>query len=108
MQNKITNKNKKVLSKTNDKRSELLIKVDNLMEKLESDYGPFLLEELNKRLEKTIEDFHNDLKSILENSFDAYESKLSEMNKISEKYNEISTPTFIAEYESKVKNKKKG
>ena len=47
----ITNKN--VLSKTNNKRSELLIKVDGLLEKLDNEYGPFLLEELNKRLEKT-------------------------------------------------------
>ena len=106
MKNKL--KNKKSISKTSDKRSELLIKVDDLMEKLETEYGPFLLGELNKRLEQTIDDFHNDLKSILENSFNAYESKLSEMNKISEKYNEASTPTFIAEYENKVKNKKKG
>ena len=35
------------LSKSNDKRSELLIKVDNLMEQIDNNYGPFLLDELN-------------------------------------------------------------
>ena len=47
--------NKKTLSSSKDKRSQLLIKVDNLMEKLDNEYGPFLLDELNKRLEQTIE-----------------------------------------------------
>ena len=57
MINKKNIANKKTVSKTNDKRSELLIKVDGLLEELDNDYGPFLLGELNKRLEKTIEDF---------------------------------------------------
>ena len=39
------NINKTSLSKSNDKKSELLIKVDELMEKLDNDYGPLLLVE---------------------------------------------------------------
>jgi len=58
--------NKNTLSKTNDKRSEILIKVDSLMEKLDNEYGPFLLDELNNRLEKTIEKFNEDLKLVLD------------------------------------------
>ena len=63
------NNNKNSLSSANDKRSELLIKVDDLMEKLNNEYGPFLLEELQKRLETTINEFHSDLKIIFEDSF---------------------------------------
>ena len=37
------------LSKSGEKRSELLIKVDNLMEKMDNEYGPFILDELSKR-----------------------------------------------------------
>ena len=91
--------NKAVLSKSNDKKSQLLIKVDQLMEKLDNDYGPLLLEELQKRLETTINQFHSDLKTILEQTFNESNSKLD--NSL-----ESEVPTFIADYENKVKNKK--
>ena len=90
------------LSNANDKRGELLIKVDELMEKLNNDYGPFLLEELQKRLESTINEFHSDLKTILDESFKNHDMK-SRINDKSE--NSSNTPTFIAEYEEKIKNK---
>ena len=99
--------NKKTLSKSKDKRGELLIKVDNLMEKLDNEYGPFLLDELNKRLEQTIEKFNSDLKTILDESFKVYDFKKNEMDKLfSENPEESSMPSFIAEYEQKIKNKK--
>ena len=91
--------NNSSLSKSGEKRSELLIKVDNLMEKMDNEYGPFILDELSNRLEITIEEFHNDLKSLLTESFNEHNSKLSVETKDSSK------PVFIAEYEKKVKNK---
>ena len=91
--------NKGTLSKSNDKKSQLLIKVDELMEKLDNDYGPLLLEELQKRLETTINEFHSDLKTILEQTFSEKNAKLKDSP-------ESEVPTFIAEYENKVKNKK--
>ena len=63
------------LSKSSEKKGDLLIQVNELMEKLESDYGPLMLEELQKRLKKTIEDFHNDVNSVLKNAFDDHENK---------------------------------
>ena len=100
-------KNKSSLSKSNDKRSQLLIKVDNLMEKLDSEYGPLLLDELNKRLEKTIEKFNSDLKMILDDVFEKHNFKTEEMNKLfPTEENSSSVPSFIAEYENKIKNKK--
>ena len=91
--------NNSSLSKSGEKRSELLIKVDNLMEKMDNEYGPFILDELSNRLEITIEEFHYDLKSLLTQSFNKHNSKLSVETKDSSK------PVFIAEYENKVKNK---
>ena len=91
--------NNSSLSKSGEKRSELLIKVDNLMEKMDNEYGPFILDELSNRLEITIEEFHNDLKSLLTESFNEHNSKLSVETK------DFSKPVFIAEYEKKVKNK---
>ena len=105
MKKNIVNKNK--LSNSKNKRGELLIKVDNLMEKLDNEYGPFLLNELNKRLEQTIEKFNLDLKTILDESFKVYDFKKNEMDKLfSENPEESSIPSFIAEYEDKIKNKK--
>ena len=99
--------NNKRLSNSKNKRGELLIKVDNLMEKLDNEYGPFLLDELNKRLEQTIEKFNSDLKTILDESFKVYDFKKNEMDKFfSENPGESSIPSFIAEYEEKIKNKK--
>ena len=99
--------NKSSLSKSNDKRSQLLIKVDNLMEKLDNEYGPLLLDELNKRLESTIEKFNSDLKLILNDTFEKYNFKLKEMGKFFPMDQEDSSvPTFITKYEEKIKNKK--
>ena len=60
MKNKNTNIN---VSKSSEKKGNLLIKVDELMQKLDNEYGPIMLEELEERLMKTINDFQSDLKS---------------------------------------------
>ena len=99
---KKTFNNKTPLSNANDKRGELLIKVDELMENLSNDYGPFLLDELQKRLEFTINKFHSDLKSILEKSFKNHDMKSVNKTNIE---SESDVPTFIAEYEEKIKKK---
>jgi len=96
----IKKKNNNSLSSASNKRSELLIKVDDLMEKLNNEYGPFLLDELQKRLETTINEFHTDLKMIFEDSFKNHKNK---SNKISENTSDV--PSFIADYEEKIKNK---
>ena len=98
--------NKPSLSKSNDKRGKLLIRVDELMEKLDNEYGPFLLDELQKRLETTIEDFHTDLKTVLEGVFKAHDLKLDQNNRASNKDGTAEVPKFIAKYEEKIKNKK--
>ncbi len=96
------NNNQNPLSDSNDKKGELLIKVDELMQKLSNDYGPFLLDELQKRLESTINEFNSDLKSILKESFKNHDMKSKDF--VSND-SESDVPTFIAEYEEKIKKK---
>jgi len=98
------------LSKSSEKKSDLLIQVNELMEKLETDYGPLMLGELQKRLKKTIEDFHNDVNSVLKDAFNNHKNKTCDLNEenqdiIEDLKNNRDTPSFIAEYQKK-KNKK--
>ena len=58
------------LSNSNQQRAEMLVKIDSMLEEIDSKYGPYILEELQKRIEFTIEEFFNDLKIVLENVFD--------------------------------------
>jgi len=95
------------LSRSSEKKGDLLIEVNELMEKLESDYGPLMLEELQKRLKKTIKDFHNDVNSVLKDAFDSHENKKYSQDKgvVENPEDEKGIPSFIAEYQNK-KNKK--
>lgn len=51
-------------------RGELMLKLDELMESVGDKYGPFMLEELAQRLEKTIDQFHQDVTVLFEETFD--------------------------------------
>ena len=63
MKNKVS-----TLSSSNDKRGQMLIQIDSLMEKINDQYGPFILDELQKRLEFTIKEFLDDFE-LSENEF---------------------------------------
>ena len=89
------------LSNSNNKRAEMLVKIDSMLEEIDSKYGPYILEELQKRIEFTIEEFFNDLKIVLENVFDKSNS-LS----VNQDNNQMETPVFIAE-QNKKRTKKK-
>ena len=89
------------LSNSNDKRAEMLVKIDSMLEEIDSKYGPYILEELQKRIEFTIEEFFNDLKIVLENVFDKSNS-LS----VNQDNNQMETPVFIAEHNKKRTKKK--
>ena len=98
---------KDTVSKSSEKKGDLLIQVNELMEKLENDYGPLMLGELQKRLKKTIEDFHDDLTCVLKDAFDGHKIKYQGPGKKTAKNLEPEggIPSFIAEYQNK-KNKK--
>jgi len=60
------------MSENNDsnKKSELLVKLDELLETVGDKYGPFMIEELYLRMEKTINEFNQELDTIFESSFE--------------------------------------
>ena len=89
------------LSNSNNKRAEMLVKIDSMLEEIDSKYGPYILEELQKRIEFTIEEFFNDLKIVLENVFDKSNS-LS----VNQDNNQMETPVFIVENNKKRTKKK--
>tara|TARA_B110000263_G_scaffold237409_1_gene237652 strand:+ start:39 stop:374 length:336 start_codon:yes stop_codon:yes gene_type:complete len=96
------------LSKSSEKKGDLLIQVNELMEKLENEYGPLMLEELQKRLIKTIEDFQSDVSFVLTEAFENHRIKYENLdNKMVEKIDgkDDDVPSFIAEYQTKQKNK---
>ncbi len=97
MKNKKTNN----LSKSSEKKGNLLIQVDELMQKLDNEYGPLMLKELENRLLKTISDFQSDLKNDLEDSFNEHRLKYENLDNVqNEDVDEEGTPSFIS------KNKK--
>ena len=103
--NKRSQKNN--LSSSADKRGEMLIQIDSLMENVSNEYGPFILEELQKRLEFTIEEFHNDLKVVLENIFKKHNMTIDSSNVFESNQEDSDIPAFIAEHQKKQKYKKK-
>ena len=56
--------------KTVEKSGELILKLEELMENTENKYGPFMLNELTHRLEKTIQQFRQDVTILFEQTFD--------------------------------------
>lgn len=98
--------NKSNLSSSSDKRGQMLIQIDSLMEKINDEYGPFILDELQKRLEFTIEEFHDDLKIVLDAAFNKHNDNLDASEMFSSN-DDTEIPAFIAEHQKKQKNKKK-
>ena len=99
MKNKNTNSN---VSKSSEKKGNLLIKVDELMQKLDNEYGPIMLKELEERLMKTINDFQSDLKSILEDTFNEHKMKYDNLDKIdSLDIEDKEVPSFISNHKKK-------
>ena len=88
-----------------EKKGDLLIQVDDLMNQLENDYGPLMLDELKKRLKKTIEEFQQDVSSVLKDAFNNHELKYKGMSQSFDKKDE-GVPSYISDYENK-KNKSK-
>ena len=71
------------------------------MQKLDNEYGPLMLKELENRLLKTISDFQTDLKNVLEDSFNDHRLKYENLDNVqNEDIDEEGTPSFIS------KNKK--
>jgi len=98
---------KPALSSSDDKRGEMLIQIDSLMGKINDEYGPFILDELQKRLEHTIEEFHDDLKIVLDVAFNKHSDSLDASKMFASNDDDSEIPAFIAEHQKKQKSKKK-
>jgi len=109
--NKVTSsKSNTMVSKASDKKSDVLIQIDELMADLENEYSPLMIKELQKRIIKTISDFKNDLESVLKEAFEKHDdrcNKLEDVNYTESEDSNDNMPSFIAEYEQRKKEKNK-
>ncbi len=99
------NNNNNNLSKSSEKKGDILIQIDDLMGNLENEYGPLMIQELQTRLMKTINDFRNDLQIVLNNSFEEHKNKYKKLDNTSKAEGDKDTPSYIADYEKNKKNK---
>ena len=107
-ENEQGNKEVKTVSALSEKRQYLLDELSELMEQASGDYGPFLMKELQRRLEFVVQNFNEELKTLIQTSFEDWKIKDSQLRdliasnlldpKISvkkEKSEDISSPDFI-------------
>ena len=85
----------------NNKKAELLSKIDQKLNDMGEKYGPIVYEELQSRLEKTIDIFHKDVDSLF-SSFPTYKSNTNTDNDSKEKSSK--KPKYISDYEKSKKD----
>ena len=61
------------------KRQYILDELSILMEQADKDYSPFLMEELHQRLEFVVQNFNEELKSMIKSSFKEWQIKDSQL-----------------------------
>ena len=83
----------------NDKKSDLLNKIDSKLEKIELEYGPVVYNELQTRLEKTIQIFNDEVESLFMQTFSTYKSSKTKENK----KDKANKPKYISDYEKSKK-----
>jgi len=101
-------KNTNSVSKSTEKKSDILIQIDDLMGNLENEYGPLMIQELQNRLMQTISDFRNDLNIVLNDSFEEHNKKYEKLvgsDETNRVEGEKNIPSYIADYEKNKKNK---
>lgn len=90
--------------KLNKNFEDLLNSIGTLINRIELEFGPKLMEVFLKRLLMTTEEYKHQLDS----SIKFKSRKITESNKINnniiEQLNEINMPVFFKEYQKKIKN----
>jgi len=84
------------------KKTELLSNIDQKLNDMGEKYGPVVYEELQSRLEKTIDTFHKDVDSLF-SSFSTFKSDDKKTADNVEK-NDSKKPKYISEYEESKKS----
>ena len=59
-----------IISVLDEKRQYLMDELSKLMDQTSGDYGPFLMEELQRRLEFVVQNFNEELKTLIQSSFE--------------------------------------
>ncbi|MBC8214677.1 MAG: hypothetical protein ISR90_06195 [Candidatus Marinimicrobia bacterium] len=101
-------------SKNDVQENSLIEHLVPLMEEVNKSYGPAILEELQSRLEKTIDQFNEEIDDIVKKSFEKYRTdqekvrtilvpkgKESKPKNIKKEEKKEEVPQFISEYEKK-------
>ena len=102
------NKEVKTVSALSEKRQYLLDELSELMEQASGDYGPFLMKELQQRLEFVVQNFNKELQALIQSSFEDWKIKDSQLRDLiagnlkvpkspakKEKPVDITSPDFI-------------
>ena len=102
------NKEAETISALSEKRQYLLDELSELMEQASGDYGPFLMKELQRRLEFVVQNFNEELKALIQSSFEDWKIKDSQLRDLiagnlkvpkspakKEKPVDITSPDFI-------------
>ena len=102
------NKGVETVSVLDEKRQYLLDELSELMEQASGDYGPFLMKELQQRLEFVVQNFNEELKTLIQSSFEDWKIKDSQLRDLiasnlkvpkspakKEKSEDITSPDFI-------------
>ena len=107
------------LQKENDtagvKMVSVLDELSELMDQVSEDYGPFLMEELQQRLEFVVQNFNEEVQDLIKSSFENWKNKDSQLRDLmagnrgklqisksqpaNEKLENSSTPDFIKDVE---------
>jgi len=97
----IKNGRKPIRKVNNTKKSELLSKIDEKLNNMGEKYGPVVYEELQSRLEKTIDLFHKDVDALF-SSFSTYKKNNDKGN--NSKGKNSKKPKYISDYEKSKKD----
>ena len=102
------NEGVETVSVLDEKRQYLLDKLSELMEQTSGDYGPFLMKELQRRMEFVVQNFNEELKALIKCSFEDWKIKDSQLRDLiagnlkvlknpakKEKSEDITSPDFI-------------
>ena len=70
------------VSVIDEKRQYLIDELSELMDQASENYGPFLMKELQRRLEVVVQNFNEELNALIKSSFDNWKIKDSKLRDI--------------------------
>ena len=83
------------------KKDFLLKEIDAKLDGIDKKYGPVVYQELQSRLEKTIDIFHEDIENLFKKNFSSYKNDKKVVQSVNdEKYIK---PKYISDYEESKK-----